>query len=202
MTTVPSLHVQTQSLPIIVVVVVEDMAVVVVVVVVDVPSHGWFVVQSMQGAVAQSPGPPPPTAPQKPTHSACLSAQKGVGPVQSVVAGLAHGVCPSPQVHAIVAPAAPQAGNVVVVVAAVVVVVVGQGPQSSVPPQPSGIIPQSWAPQVAGVQQALWKQTCPLAQAETQVWLAPQVRQALVSQVSSCAPASSGAGSARCRTAH
>src|SRR6266403_1960654 len=72
---------------------------------------------------------------------------------------------------------------VVVLVEVAVVVVVGQGPQSSIPPQPSESMPQSCAPQVAGVQQALWKQTCSLVQAETQVWLAPQVRQALVSQV-------------------
>ncbi len=90
---------------------------------------------------------------------------------------------PQADPHAI--PPLAQVGAVVVVVddVAVVVVVVGQAPQSSVPPQPSESMPQSCGPQVAGVQQALWEQTCPLVQAETQVWLAPQVRQALESQV-------------------
>ncbi len=137
----------------------------------------------MQVAVPHEPG---PNTPQKLTQSNRWLAQDGVGPVQSLVALLVHGVCSSPQVHDMRTPAAPQAGNVVVVVVddvAVVVVVVGQAPQSSVPPQPSESMPQSCGPQVAGVQQALWEQTCPLVQAETQVWLAPQVRQALESQV-------------------
>ena len=113
------------------------------------PWHGWFVMQSVQGAVPHVPG---PNAPQKRTHSACLSSQQGVGPVQSEVAGELQGVCPSPHVHAMRAPDVPQRGNVVVVVEVVVVVVVGQGPQSSVPPQPLSIVPQSVAPQVVGVQ--------------------------------------------------
>ena len=48
-----------------------------------------------------------------------------------------------------------QGGRLVVVVVEVVlvVVVVGQGPQSTVPPQPSETIPQSCMPQALGVQQ-------------------------------------------------
>ena len=42
--------------------------------------------------------------------------------------------------------------ELVVVVVVLVVVVVGQGPQSSIPPQPSETIPQSCAPQALGVQ--------------------------------------------------
>jgi hypothetical protein len=49
-----------------------------------------------------------------------------VGPVQSNVAALVHGVTPSPQTHAMRTPSAPQTANVVVVVEAVVVVVVGR----------------------------------------------------------------------------
>jgi hypothetical protein len=66
---------------------------------------------------------------------------------------------PSPQVPPPPAPFAqvkPQFTHgqpvVVVVEEVVVVVVVGHGPQSSVPPQPSEIIPQSAAPHVFGVQ--------------------------------------------------
>ena len=74
----------------------------------------------MQGVVPHVPG---PFAPQVLTHSACLSEQNGVGPVQSVCSK----VVPSPQVAVRVAPSAPQAGKVVVVevlVEAVVVVAV------------------------------------------------------------------------------
>jgi hypothetical protein len=51
---------------------------------------------------------------------------------------------------------------VVVVAVTVVVVVVGHGPHSSVPPQPSGIIPQSAAPHGFGVQTH-----CPVASHES-----------------------------------
>jgi len=74
----------------------------------------------MQVAVSHVPG---PNVPQKLTHSARWAAQSGVGPVQSTVAALVHGVCPSPQVHAIRTPCGPQLGNVVVVVVVVVVVI-------------------------------------------------------------------------------
>jgi hypothetical protein len=79
------------------------------------------VAQSVQGAVAHVPG---PSAPQTLTHSACLLAQDGVGPVQSNVAPLSHAVCPSPQVHAMIAPSSPHTANVVDVVVEDVVVVV------------------------------------------------------------------------------
>src|SRR5436189_52009 len=51
---------------------------------------------------------------------------------------------------------------VVVLLGVVVVVVVGHGPQSSVPPQPSEIIPQSVVPHVFGVQTH-----CPIASHES-----------------------------------
>ena len=81
------------------------------------PSHGRFVVQSMQVAVPHVPG---PNAPQKLTHSARWAGQSGVGPVQSNVAGLVHG-CPLPHVQAMRTPAPPQPGSVVVVVVVVMV---------------------------------------------------------------------------------
>src|SRR5439155_4693401 len=103
----------------------------------------------MQGVVAHVPG--APNAVQKLTHSAWWDAQLGVGPVQSMVAGLAHGVCPSPQVHDMRTPAAPQAGNVVVVVEVVVVVVVDVEVSQTVPaphtPEQQSKFPrQPWSP--------------------------------------------------------
>jgi hypothetical protein len=77
--------------------------------------------------------------------------------------------------------------SVVVVISMVVVVVVGHG-QSSIPPQPSEIMPQSWAPHVSGVQQLPWTQTCTSAQAGAHWPLVPmsstrQCRHWLESQV-------------------
>ena len=91
----------------------------------------------MQGAVPHVPAPSPNPA-QKLTHSACLSSQHGVGPVQSKVAPVSQAVCPSPQVHAMRAPSMPQRGNVVVVVVVLVVVLVVIAPQSALSPQPLG----------------------------------------------------------------
>ena len=81
----------------------------------------------MQVAVSHVPG---PNVPQSLTHSARWAEQSGVGPVQSNVAALVHGVCPSPHVHAMRTPESPQAGNVVVVVVLDVVVVVDAGVHS------------------------------------------------------------------------
>ena len=103
--------------------------------------------QSTQGTVRQSPGPDKHTL----AHLACA-----VG--QSVVVPSGHPPKvqkePSPQWQKRVAWSMVHEGSVVVVVEVVVVVVVGQGPQSSVPPQPSAIIPQvaPAAAQVVGVQ--------------------------------------------------
>ena len=90
------------------------------------PWQGRFVPQSMQVAVSHVPG---PNVPQKLTHSARWAAQSGVGPVQSNVAALVHGVCPLPQVHAIRTPCGPQLGNVVVVV--VVISVLSSSPATT-----------------------------------------------------------------------
>lgn len=66
----------------------------------------------MHGTVSQSPGPAPLAFRQYETHSACLWKQNCVGPVQSNVARLSHGL-PSEQVQAIVAPVSPHVASVV-----------------------------------------------------------------------------------------
>jgi hypothetical protein len=136
-------------------------------------TQGSFVVQLMQGVVPQLPG---PFAPQKPTHSFCLLVQEGVGPVQSNVAPVEHGV-PSPQVHAMSAPAGPHPGSVVVVaVVGVTVVVVG-----------AAVVVVGGAVVVVGVAHSPWSQTSSSSQAEAQVPLT-QVRHWLASHATPHAP--------------
>jgi hypothetical protein len=129
----------------------------------------------MQGVVSQLPG---PAAPQKRVQSACLLAQNAVGPVQSNVAGDEHGL-PSPQVHAMMAPAAPHAGSVVVVevLGVAVVVVVG----SAVVVVGGGLVV------VVVVSHSPWLQTSSTSQAEPHAPLI-QVRHWLASHVTPHAP--------------
>jgi hypothetical protein len=87
-----------------------------------------------------------------------------VGPVQSKVAALVHGVMPSPQTHAMRTPSAPQTAKVVVVVEPVVVVVV-----------------DVVVVDVVVVTQLPWSQTSSLVHADTQALLA-QARHWVASQ--------------------
>ena len=127
----------------------------------------------MQGVVPQLPG---PFAPQKLTHSFCLLVQEGVGPVQSNVAPVGHGV-PSPQVHAMSAPSGPHAGSVVVVeVVGVTVVVVG-----------AAVVVVGAADVVVGVSQLPWSQTSSSSQVEAHAPLT-HVRHWLASHATPHAP--------------